>query len=301
MLRSLSSGLSQAVQECRNASVRLKTSSGFSQLSLPKSPPSTLICPVILYQLASHADTDAVHQLVWSPLPALTLTHAHADTYTRTCTHYMINPQTEMHSPTVPSGTEPSPWLMLGGLIHWIIQVQQMHQAGKCHWYLVPFLVWSTTPTIKQCIWVMLALQVARRQCLNSPATGVSICMYSYHLAWALPASLSHSHSPFHSRLSNLLFRLTLCWTAIDHWCPCPQAVWMEMGFMCVNVSVMFQTTTQGYRVGVLKLFGSTFTATLMILTVKSHLTSSVQLAYLNYLELEFLMLSNGAVMEPLP
>lgn len=74
----------------------------------------------------------------------------------------------------------------------------------------------------------------------------------------------------------------------------------MEMGFMGVNVSVMFQTTTRGYRVGVLKLFGSAFTGTLMILTVKYHLTSNAQLAYLNYLECEFLMPSNGAVMEPL-
>lgn len=75
----------------------------------------------------------------------------------------------------------------------------------------------------------------------------------------------------------------------------------MEMGFMVVNVSVMFQTTTQGYRVGVLKLFGSTFTGTLMILVVKYHLTFSAQLAPLNYLEYKFQMLSNAAVMEQVP
>lgn len=70
----------------------------------------------------------------------------------------------------------------------------------------------------------------------------------------------------------------------------------MGMGFTGRNVSVMFQTTTQGYRVGVLKQFGSTFTDTLMILMVKYHLTSNAQLAYLNYLECEFLMPSNGAI-----
>lgn len=53
-------------------------------------------------------------------------------------------------------------------------------------------------------------------------------------------------------------------------------------------------------RVGVLKPFGLTFTGTLMILTVKYHLTSTAQSAYVNYLEFEFLMPSNGAVMEPL-
>jgi len=35
------------------------------------------------------------------------------------------------------------------------------------------------------------------------------------------------------------------------------------------NVSVMFQTTAQGYRGDVLKLFGSPFTDTLMVSTVK--------------------------------
>lgn len=74
----------------------------------------------------------------------------------------------------------------------------------------------------------------------------------------------------------------------------------MQMGFMSLNVPVMFQTTTEGYRVGVSKLFGLTFTGTLMILTVKYHLTSTAQSAYVNYLEFEFLMPSNGAVMEPL-
>lgn len=58
--------------------------------------------------------------------------------------------------------------------------------------------------------------------------------------------------------------------------------------------------TTQIQRVGVLKLFGLTFTGTLMILTVKYHLTSSAQLGCVNYLECELLMPSNGAVMEPL-
>lgn len=75
----------------------------------------------------------------------------------------------------------------------------------------------------------------------------------------------------------------------------------MENGFMDENVSVMFQTTRQGYGVDVLKLFRSTFTGTLMALTVKHHLTSCAQLAYLNYLECEFLMPSRGAVMKPLP
>lgn len=75
----------------------------------------------------------------------------------------------------------------------------------------------------------------------------------------------------------------------------------MEMGFMGVIVSVMFKTTTPGYRVGVLKPFGSTFTGTLMILLVKHHLTTSTQLACLHYSECEFLMLSNETAMERLP
>ena len=74
----------------------------------------------------------------------------------------------------------------------------------------------------------------------------------------------------------------------------------MEMGFMGVNLFAMLQTTTRGFRVGVWKLLGSTFTGTLMVLTAKYHLTSSVQLVSLNYLDCEIIMLSNGAVMEPL-
>lgn len=75
----------------------------------------------------------------------------------------------------------------------------------------------------------------------------------------------------------------------------------MEIGFMDENVCVIFQTTVQGNRVGVVKLFGSTFTGTLMVLTVKHHLTSCAQLAYLNHLVCYFLMPSSGAMMEPLP
>lgn len=146
MLRSLGLGLSQAVQECGNASVPPKTEGGVSLLSIPKSAPSALMCPVILCKLwLSWPVTQTLVQSI--RVGMITLAHSHSYTavcahmHVQTCTCSTINPQTEMHGLTVPGGTEKSQWLMLGGLIHWIIQVQQMRQAAKCHWYPAPFLV----------------------------------------------------------------------------------------------------------------------------------------------------------------
>lgn len=58
-----------------------------------------------------------------------------------TCTHSIINPQT---CPPVPCCTKASPWRMLGGLIYWIIQVQQLRQAEK--WNDSHHQTWSKTP-----------------------------------------------------------------------------------------------------------------------------------------------------------
>lgn len=76
----------------------------------------------------------------------------------------------------------------------------------------------------------------------------------------------------------------------------------MEKGVMDVNVSDVANNNTGVLCwVGVLKLFGLMVTGTLMFVTVKYHLTSCAQLAYLNYLESKFLMPSIGPLMEPLP
>lgn len=64
----------------------------------------------------------------------------------------------------------------------------------------------------------------------------------------------------------------------------------MEVGFMGVLND----------RGGVLKLFGLTLTGTLMISGVKYHLTSSTQLAGLNYSECELLVPPDRATIERL-
>lgn len=156
-------------------------------------------------------------------------------------------------------------------------------------------LVWSTNPTMKQCIWVMLTLQVARRQCFNSPSTRAAICIYSSLLASARSTSVPHSLSlsAFHYLLSNLLIRSPLCRTAIDHrlrgWRRDLKALMCAWGFK-----------QHSHRVGVSKLFGSMVTGTLMVLTVKYHLTSCVELVYFNYswrdILIHFQWSCNGAI-----
>lgn len=113
---------------------------------------------------------------------------------------------------------------------------------------------------------------------------------WSIYLHALLSFTLSRSASLPHSRAASILFRKPLRWTVADCWHSCPQAVWMEVGFMGVLND----------RGGVLKLFGLTLTGTLMISGVKYHLTSSTQLASLNYSECELLVPSNRATIERL-
>lgn len=103
----------------------------------------------------------------------------------------------------------------------------------------------------------MVALQVARRQCFNSPTAGASICMYSCHLA----SLLSLRDLP-HIALSSFLCYIKVYFS--ESLSIRPQLT-ADMLTGCANGNL---------DVVVLKVFTGT-------------LTSSIQLACLNYLEFE--------------
>lgn len=156
MLRSFSSRLIQAarVQECFSP---LKTRGGFLQLSFPKSAPSTLICPVILCQLWLNwpvMQTLMQYQPVWSLWLTYTLTHMHAYGQTK-----LINTET--------NAVSHSPWCCRTFSLIDAGWSNPLNNSGatdvsdrKCHWYPMPFLVLSTSPMIKQYIWVIEALHI---------------------------------------------------------------------------------------------------------------------------------------------
>lgn len=120
----------------------------------------------------------------------------------------------------------------------------------NCYRYLMPFMVWSTTPTVKQCIWVIEALQDTHTQTRTfySPTTGASICMCCCHLAPELLASLPKSQA-------NCLY---WAYQSDDPWLPMvrPQDVQSVMGFIDKNILVLFQTNNTLKIVGNLIVLG---------------------------------------------
>lgn len=102
----------------------LSRSFPFSNLS--KHPNVSSDSLPVVTQLASQANTDAVYQSWCDHSGSLKLTPArtHTGTHMHTQSWSILKRRCRVSQSLVVQN--PSPWLKLGGLTHWIIQVQQM-------------------------------------------------------------------------------------------------------------------------------------------------------------------------------